>query len=188
MQKLIMPVNQAIISASFKNPSYKKKFGFDHYGVDMYSKECDIIWGQGIGIALAYGWDNLYGWYASILYPEAYYNNHPKSIIANYFHMREKQILPTIITTNTVIGRIGETGQYATGPHLHLEMYPTKDFISSGGHIMSPFNSPTFRKCDTAFDPLLITFLKPTHPDLQTIEFENSVYINSANKNMVKEL
>ena len=188
MQKLIMPVNQAIISASFKNPAYKKKFGFEHYGVDMYSRKNNIIWGQGVGIILASGWDDLYGWYASVVYPEVYYNNYPKSIIANYFHMQEKPNLPNAITTNTVIGRIGATGQYATGPHLHLEMYPTKDFVSSGGLLMSPFSSSTFKKCDTAFDPLLITFLKTTHPDLQTIEFENSVYINSSNKNMVKEL
>ena len=37
-QKLILPINQARITAGYKNANYRKQFGYTHYGIDMTDK------------------------------------------------------------------------------------------------------------------------------------------------------
>ena len=46
-QKLILPINETRITASYKNSNYKKQFGYTHYGIDMTDKNRRIltVWG-----------------------------------------------------------------------------------------------------------------------------------------------
>lgn len=61
-QKLILPINKAVVTAGFKNTSYKSQFGFTHYGADMVSSAGDkTVWGCGNGTVVATGTDNVLG-------------------------------------------------------------------------------------------------------------------------------
>lgn len=68
MQNLIFPVNQAVISAGFMNKNYRQKFGFEHYGVDMFGSS--KIYAQGYGIVADVGYSSGYGNYVTILYAD----------------------------------------------------------------------------------------------------------------------
>lgn len=178
MQRLIMPVNNSIVSASYKNQNYFKKFGFEHWGVDMYGSL--NIYAQGYGVVINAGSDTLYGNFVQVLYldcesSETGYLGH---VVANYFHLNSVLVKTGQRTTkDTKLGLMGKTGKYATGVHLHLEMriYVYEKFLN-----LSPFGSENFIEDSTAFwfNPLSISHVKKSAPDSQTMFFSDETYTN----------
>lgn len=174
MQKLIMPVNQATISASFKNENYKNRFGFEHYGVDMYGSIA--IYSPGNGIVLSTGTDAMYGNYVTAYFPYCWPTDLP--FIFNFFHLSKISVgKGVVLDKDVVLGLMGQTGTYATGVHLHTEAYymdyPTKKNFS-------PFPSKRFHKLpvERMVNPLSILFTKTSAPDNQSIKFTQDDYCN----------
>lgn len=179
-QKLILPINNTIISASFMNRNYFKKFKFEHYGVDMYGSH--IIWGSGLGVVVNVGSNNLYGIYCSILYPWVEGRNQLfQNLVFNYFHMASCTLhLGNVINKDCIIGFVGKTGTFATGKHLHLECFPLldKDINISG------FNAGIFQAApEKMINPLPWLWAKPTSPDFQSIQFADEIYTNKEDRN-----
>lgn len=180
-QKLILPINSAIISASFMNCNYFKKFKFDHYGVDMYGSE--IIWGSGLGIVVNAGFNNLYGYYCSIVYPGAEGRNKIfQTLVFNYFHMAFPSNLRRgdVVDKDTKIGNVGNTGTYASGKHLHLECFPllNRD-VNISGFMCDPFKAAP----EKMINPIPWLWVKPTAPDFQSIRFADEIYTNKEDRN-----
>lgn len=180
MQRLIQPLNNMIISASFKNANYEKKFGFKHWGVDAYGDS--NAWFQGFGVVLAKGRDNMYGNYISVLYPDCYVldGETSRSVVANYFHFASLNNLTigASVTPDTKMGIIGQTGTYATGVHLHTEMRLYHEH--EGAKMVSPFGSQYFKQDNTAkwFDPIDIMHRDTgTYP--QTRKIADSIYCDA---------
>ena len=69
-QKLILPLNRTLVTASMGNAAYRAKFGFPHYGTDMVSAVGDTtIYASGTGTLIAAGWDKYAGNVVVIRYP-----------------------------------------------------------------------------------------------------------------------
>lgn len=186
MQYLIMPVNDATVTASFLNSNYRNKFGFSHWGVDMYGAD-SIVYSQGHGVVISEGFDNMYGNFVQVLYLNcANPGRHDDmNVIANYFHLKCTLVkVGKRVTKDTSLGIMGSTGTYATGIHLHLEMriYKTGENFN-----LSPYASNNFVEDQSAlwFNPLEITHVKKTRPDSQKIRFSDEIYTNELDRNEV---
>lgn len=183
MQNLIMPINKAFVTASFRNEKYKKKFGFEHYGVDFGGKH--TVWSSGYGICIFKGECPLYGKYVTVFYPDVdcpeirhkYAPNESSFVFANYFHLSDAYARPgETLTKDSAVGISGETGQYATGPHLHLEMFHLNYLPTAQ---IAAFRSPSFAAMPNAFfNPLSLLHVKSTRPDNQSIKFSGDGYTN----------
>lgn len=176
-QKLIQPVNNTIVSASYLNTSYATKFGFKHYGYDCYGSS--TIYAQGHGVILATGTDSCYGNFVVVMYFDV---EGVGNVIANYFHFASIAVSNgQLIHKDTALGVIGKTGTYATGVHLHTEM---RKYTMGQARMLSPFATQHFKKDLTAgwFDPLSVTYCKASSPDNQTYKTTNDSYINAADK------
>lgn len=180
MQRLIQPINKMVISASFQNSNYATKFGYNHWGVDMYGE--NKAYCQGNGFVLAKGVDNTYGKYVVILYPDV---EKYGSLVASYFHLNDygsKIVKGNPVTKDTILGVPGDTGN-AAGVHLHVEMRPYNGDIPV---MISAFSTQRFTKNDKAgwFNPLQCMYRKSTNPDFQTRTFSDTIYTNSEDRNM----
>lgn len=177
MQELIMPINQAFISASFLNEKYMKKFGFAHYGVDFAGSH--KVWGSGYGICIFKGTCALYGNYLSVFYP--FVNAPNNAIIANYFHLKDVYAAKgDIITKDSCLGISGQTGKYATGPHLHFETYSMPYLPKTP---ISAYRTPFVSAMPDVFiNPLTLLQVKSTPPDNQVITFSNDGFTNEEDK------
>lgn len=180
-QKLIMPVNNSTITASFHNPKYYNKFGFVHYGVDIIGDS--TIWSCGKGICLLTGISSLYGKYASILYPECYGCTSP-FILAQFFHMKDIYCQPgMVLNKDSKVGVMGCSGKYVTGIHLHLEFIPINDLDE-----LLFFEAPEKIEHHLKINPLQFLYVKSSPPDLQSISFTNDGYCNSKDKEKLYDL
>ena len=165
-QKLIMPVNKSTVTATFKNQKYYKKFGFEHYGIDLVGDS--VIWSCGQGICLLAGLNTLYGKYASILYPDCHGYAAP-FILAQFFHMKDIYChTGMILNKDSKVGIMGCSGKYATGVHLHLEFIPVNNLDN-----LLNFNSPEKINNNLKFNPLRILHVKTSALDYQSITFTN---------------
>lgn len=178
MQRLVQPINKAVISASFNNLNYEKKFGYKHWGVDMYGEI--QAWCQGDGIVAATGTDKTYGNFVVIVYPDV---ENFDTVVATYCHLAS--IGSTIVNGNFVtkdskLGIVGKTGN-ATGVHLHIEM---RLWEGDRKRMISPFKTQNFSKDIAAawFNPLKCMYCKTNMPDYQTRQFADYVYVNSEDR------
>jgi murein DD-endopeptidase MepM/ murein hydrolase activator NlpD len=158
-QKMIMPINNSIITAGFKNAEYKKQFGSTHYGSDFAPLNGDKnIWGSANGVVKACGSDNVLGNVIAVLYKGVDIHYGPKKgkrdVIVRYFHLASINVkVGQNVTTSTKLGIVGNTGKYSTGTHLHCEIdydvtYPTYTPTLSG-------NSNVFKHgTDTTINPM----------------------------------
>lgn len=177
-QKLILPINQCRITASYKTPAYKARFGFSHYGVDMVSSAGQAtVYACGDGEVLCAGLDNLLGNVVVIRYDNAY--NHKAdgilSVIARCFHLANIRVRQgQNVTKDTVIGQYGNTGKYSAGAHLHLEFSSdlanplASSTLGGGSNIMKAAAK------DCSIDPVFLLHRKAGPPDNQTIVVDQS--------------
>lgn len=150
-QKLIQPVNEMILSASFQNEAYRKRFGYSHYGIDCYGSY--EVYAQGVGEVMATGTNKTFGNYVMVLYRDVD-KAEDTPILARYFHLDKVLTkVGAIVTKDTPIGIMGKTGN-ATGIHLHLEMtYNYKNLY--GNPALKSASSPFYpQKDSTIFNPL----------------------------------
>lgn len=177
-QKLLQPVNQMTVSASYLNPAYEKKFGFKHYGYDCYGAST-TIWSQGDGIVLETGTDSCYGTFVVAMYFDV---EGAGNVIANYFHLASASVKTGLFLNKDIrLGSMGKTGTYATGVHLHTEM---RVYVPGQEKLLSPFGTDSFKQDRVAkwMDPLSIMYCKTSAPDNQKYATTNDAYINSGNK------
>ena len=93
-QKLILPINRTLVTASMGNAAYRAKFGFPHYGTDMVSVAGDTtIYASGTGTLIAAGWDKYAGNVVVIRYPGAVYrpDGTAADVIFRYFHLADQR-------------------------------------------------------------------------------------------------
>lgn len=93
-----------------------QRFSLFHPGIDLATSRGTPIYAAGDGKV---EWVNYYPWgYGNHVLIG--HNNHTQSL---YAHMSRVFVLPgQIVTKQTQIGEVGATG-WATGNHLHFEMY-----------------------------------------------------------------
>jgi len=126
-QKLILPVNNATVTAGYKNEKYAKKFGFRHFGIDMirgYADKLDVF-SPGNGKVLAAGYDNVLGNVLAILYPDVINHRLGKvqDVIIRFNHMEPLFVKKNqLVGIKEKIGKMGSTGKYSQGVHLHMEV------------------------------------------------------------------
>jgi hypothetical protein len=122
MIKLMYPTKFIGIAAYFHDPAYKKKFGTEHNGIDLYRDEKkDIpIYSAGKGKVYAIK-DNdhtgkSWGNYVKI--------DHGNNVYTLYGHLQDgiKVKVGQEVDTNTVLGIMGTSGN-STGIHTHYEVY-----------------------------------------------------------------
>lgn len=180
MQKLILPVNKACVTASYKAQAYRTRFGFVHYGYDLISFAGDAtVYAQGDGIVEAVGKDSTVGNTIIVIYKDVL--NHRTGscadVVARYFHLNKIAVSKgQAVNRDTVLGLYGNTGKYSTGAHLHLEFdsdtaWPlhSKTVGRSGTLICAAAT-------DTSIDPMDLLHVKATPPDCQAIRTDKSCY------------
>lgn len=194
-QKLILPLNKTIISASYKNTAYKAKFKFTHFGVDSYSSAGSTkIYASGQGTLIASGWDENSGNTVVIKYSDAYRHTTGTSmdIIFRYYHLDSIAQIPkgeNAVNKDTLLGNYGGSGMGIMNkwaPHLHVE---------ADSDIKYACYSPTFHGSGSiikgtsagANDSTCISYLEFMHcktsaPDAQSYATANDVYINGSDK------
>jgi len=90
-----------------------------HTGVDLSAAYGDPVYAAQSGKVIDTGYFGPFGLTVII--------DHGGSIATTYSHLSEIDVRPgDIVTTRTVVGRIGTTG-WSTGPHLHFEVHVNGD-------------------------------------------------------------
>ena len=191
-QKLIQPINDLYLTASYKNSAYKASFGFTHYGVDCRSeRRKTTVYASSNGTVLAAGYDSVFGNILVIRYPEAYNRATGKyvDVVVRYFHFAGTSVTKgRAVTKDTIIGQYGNTGQYSVGAHLHFECdtdtkYPLWTPSLSGRSTY--FTGSNAGAGDaTMSNPLGWIYCKSSSPDKQTYTTAGDSYINSGDKTL----
>lgn len=171
-QKLILPLNQTQVLCGYKNEAYRKAWGRPHYGQDHWTGEDKTVWAMGNGEVIAAGFDNVYGNTAVVLYKSVYLRTGGVAdLVARCYHMSAVYVKAgQQVTTATKIGLMGNTGQYTSGEHLHIEFdtdtkWPCYTIeLKNDSNIMKRGTGK-----DTTIDPAGVLYVKPTAPDNQTI-------------------
>lgn len=190
-QKLLLPVNHAKLTASWKTAAYRGRFGFEHYGVDMVSTRGQtLVYASGSGQVLGAGWDSILGYSLIIRYDRAQNaKNRQESFICRMFHFRSLLVRQgQALTKDTPLGHYGNTGLYSAGDHLHLEL--DKD-------LAHPFYTPTLSGSSTLFrgrrqgatdstmeNPMSWLWCKTTPPDSQSYQTAKDIYIRPEDWNL----
>lgn len=184
-QQLILPLNNTLLTASWKTEAYRKRFGFVHYGADMVSAKGNLlVYSCGAGEVLAAGYDAVLGNALVIRYPSALnrVTGEEEDVICRMFHLSRLMARKgDRLTKDTPLGFYGNTGQYGTGAHLHLEM--DRD-------VLHPFHTPTISGRSAYFagsrhgandstmsNPLEWLHCKESPPDYQSYTAAEDPYI-----------
>ena len=189
-QKLILPINNTRVTASWKTNSYSTRFGMIHYGVDMVSSAgSTVLYASGNGTVLNCGYDNILGNMVVIKYPNSYnrITGKTQDVICRMWHMASITVKKgQSVTKDTKLGLYGNTGQYSTGAHLHIEF---------DTDVVNPYYTPTLSGTSTFFkgtkqgandktmsNPLEWLYCKTSAPDKQTYTTANDIYIRPEDK------
>lgn len=169
-QKLILPINQCRVTASYKNPNYQRDFGYRHYGCDFtdLNKKDKTIWASGNGTVVETGWSDSCGNVVIVVYPSCELaSGKVMDLTVRYYHL--EKILAKKgqkVTKDTRLGYYGSTGA-STGDHLHFEVDTDCDYYNYTPQIGK--NSGILRSgIDTTLNPLDCIWIKPTKPDYQS--------------------
>lgn len=180
MQYLILPLNKAQLTAGYKNPSYKNKFGFRHYGIDLSNDANDdrTLWAMGTGVVKAVGLDNVFGNVVVVVYKNCYIHATGKTqdLTVRLYHMASTSVkVGQTVTTATKLGVMGNTGKYTTGAHVHVEIDTDTQMPTYAPGLAG--NSNIIKKgVDTTLSPSDVLYIKPTAPDKQTLVFAAGKY------------
>lgn len=128
-QKLRLPVSgNNVISASMvktTESAYYSWYRVYHYGADISLADGTALYGLGNGTVISRGWNNAEGNFIIVRYNNCIPVNGgaAKDIIVRYFHMNSVSAsVGANVTTGTLLGYSGHTGDYAYGAdHLHME-------------------------------------------------------------------
>lgn len=188
-QKLILPVNNMLITASYKNKKYESlpgntstgKMGV-HYGMDFCN---DLqIWGSGNGLVIKTGIDSCFGNFVVVKHENVYNHKLNKviDIVLRYFHLNSISVKTgDKITKDTKIGIMGKTGIYAKGIHCHLEAdtdINNWQFTPTLVGNTTYFRAGTRGSGDTTFNPLDVMYIKASPPDNQKLLGTQDGYTN----------
>ena len=132
-QNLVFPVRRAKITAGYMATEYFKKYGYNHYGVDMIcvnDKYFDV-YACGNGTVIDAGNDgaNSVGNVVIIRYNDVVIcdmegNENVKDLICTYFHLQDGSIKVKKgdkVNAETKVGLYGKTGYGIEGEHLHIQ-------------------------------------------------------------------
>lgn len=188
-QKLILPINNAKLTASWQTDQYLRRFGFQHYGCDFVSTVSNqTVYASGNGVVVASGSDSVVGNIIAVLYLDAVNSRTGgvQDIIVRYFHFDIRKVRKwDKVTKDTVLGLYGSTGLVGTGKHLHVEV---------DSDIAYPLYSPTVLSSSllrgrslgandkTMTNPLEWLYCKTSAPDKQTYTTANDAYIRTEDK------
>lgn len=190
-QKLILPIQKAKLTASYKSSAYTTKYGLTHYGCDIVSTVYDRnLRASGTGKVVAAGRDSVVGNVVAVLYPQALnrVTGQIKDVVLRYFHLASIGVkVGSSVTKDTLLGVYGNTGQLPMSPHLHLE---------SDTDTARPLYSPTVLNSSllrgrskgatdaTMQNPLMWLHCKRTAPDNQSWTTAGDSYIRTEDKVM----
>lgn len=125
MQKLLLPLDNVILTAGYQNQAYRNRFGFAHFGHDMVAADGKrAIHGSGQGKVLAAGPDSTLGNVLIVLYPQVSTVATPegRDLVLRYYHLASIALKPgDQVDLTTTLGVYGNTGRYSAGAHLHVE-------------------------------------------------------------------
>lgn len=196
-QKLILPINNCKLTASYKNTSYKNKFGYTHYGIDMVSTAgSTTVYASGNGTIVNKGWDTNAGYVIVVRYNSAYHKTSGtyQDVIFRYFHLNSihaSRYVGETVTKDTILGYYGGSGfgqlDYWS-PHLHVEAdtdtaYPcySPTFSSNGGIL---YGTNAGANDSTMSSALKWLYVKTTPPDNQNYTTTGDEYINSGDTSL----
>jgi murein DD-endopeptidase MepM/ murein hydrolase activator NlpD len=126
-QRLKLPIDDLKPTAGYKNKKYADEFPFMHFGVDMISVSGKRdLYALGDGEVVAAGNDKGCGNVIVVIYNKCINNKtkETKDLVVTYMHLYE---LPLVkagqkVNKKTLLGYYGATGDFVTGPHLHVQM------------------------------------------------------------------
>lgn len=189
MQKLILPINKAKLTASWKTAAYSTRFGLTHYGIDLISSANDrILYASGTGTVVHAGTDSVVGKVVVVRYTAALNSITGKAldVVFRYFHLDRIDVKAgQSVTKDTKLGVYGTTGLLGTGAHLHLEAD-----TDTAMPLYSPtvWNSSLLRgrlyqaNDKTMTNPLEWLHCKTSTPDFQTYATAGDAYIRTEDK------
>lgn len=173
-QKLIMPINKARITASYKNANYTKEFGYVHYGVDMTDKDRKdyTLYASGKGVVSHCGFNKSGGNVIVIVYRDCELPiGGTCDIVLRYFHLKTIKVkVGQKVNKDTVIGLYGNTG-YSSGAHLHLEADTDVNYPNYTPQISSSASNSVLKKgiASTMLNPRDVLWVKTSRPDYQSV-------------------
>ena len=153
-QRLVLPINDLLVTAGYKNPVYQKTWKWVHYGLDcISSKGVRTVYACGDGEVIACGQDGSaptgstarLGNVIVVVYRDVLCNDgKTRDLTCRNYHLDSIFVKPgSRVTKNTALGRYGNTGAHSSGPHLHVEFdtdvqYPClAPGISAGGQVIN---------------------------------------------------
>lgn len=180
MQKLILPLNDCQALCGYKNAVYQNAWGRPHYGMDLWTDADKTVWAMGKGEVIAAGFDNVYGGTVVVLYKGVrLHTGEEIDLVARCYHMEKVYVKKgQEVSTATKLGVMGNTGQYTSGEHLHVEFdtdtkWPCYTIeLKNNSNIMKRGTG-----ADTTIDPAYVLYVKESEPDNQRI-MANDSYLN----------
>ena len=131
IEKAILPLNNARITAGYKNEVYHKKMGFRHFGTDMadLNRKDVAVYAPFKMKVVAVGNDTLMGG-TIIAVSECPVDIHhgPKKgahrLVVRMAHLAKTYVKvgDVIAPEDRKIADYGATGKYGGSPHLHIEL------------------------------------------------------------------
>lgn len=172
-QKLILPINEARITAGYKNNNYKKQFGYTHYGVDMTDKDrrTYTVWGSGIGEVVECGWSSSGGNVIVIIYRDCLLTDGTvRDLVFRYYHLDKITCKKgDRINKDSRLGLYGNTGA-SSGAHLHLEVdVDAREKYACYTPQISKNSGVLKRGTDSTIDPVRCLYVKASGPDWQSV-------------------
>ena len=173
MQVLRLPVDRAVVTAGYKNIAYRDHFRFHHYGCDYYDPS-GIVRAPGRGRVLAAGRDSIYGGVVVLRLDMSYvpHTGQVLDLAVRFYHMDRVGVdAGDIVDPGDRLGRLGNSGQTSTGPHLHVEISLDADHYD---RVPGLVGSSTFFEAgpDRTINPAWVFTLAPG----QTITRQDEIF------------
>ena len=131
-EKAILPLNNARITAGYKNAAYRQKMGFQHFGTDMadLNRKDTAVFAPFKMKVVAVGNDTLMGGsLIAVSVNPIDIHNGPRKGARRRLTVRMAHLAKTYVKVGDVvepegnkIADYGSTGKYGGSPHLHIEL------------------------------------------------------------------
>lgn len=130
-EKAILPLNNARITAGYKNALYRQKMGFAHYGTDMadLKRKDTAVYAPFKMKVVAVGYDNLMGGTiiaVSVNPIDVHYGSKrgARRLAVRMAHLAKMYVKvgDIVAPEDAKIADYGSTGKYGGSAHLHIEI------------------------------------------------------------------